>query len=132
MELISLLRIFVAIAFGLLYVVVWLVALAGTCTIYARYSRRPWRQRKTDGPHITLSDDAWGVSILRPLKGLDPELEYCLESAFQQDYPRFEVLLSVAEEEDPAVSVAREVIARYPDISARLIIGNRHSIILQR
>ncbi|BFZ59938.1 Ceramide glucosyltransferase [Saitoella coloradoensis] len=71
------------------------------------------------------SPDSPGVSILRPLKGLDVEMKACLESAFLQDYPRdkFEVILSVADATDPAVNVAKDVIERHPEVNARLSIG---------
>ena len=49
------------------------------------------------------------VSIIVPLSGLDPELEDNLHSLFQQRYPTFEVLLSVAEAGDPAQAVAERV-----------------------
>lgn len=70
-----------------------------------------------------LAETLPGVSILRPLKGLDPHLYDCLESTFVQKYPKFEVILSVADETDPAVSVAKEIIVKYSDVDARIIIG---------
>ena len=102
----------------LLYAVVWSVGLVGTATIFLRYS-----SRRTRGPVFPSPQQPWGVSILRPLKGLDPLLEECLESAFRQEYPLFEIILSVADAEDPAVQVAKHIIAKYPNIPARLIIG---------
>jgi ceramide glucosyltransferase len=64
-----------------------------------------------------------GVSILRPLKGLDTNLYENLESTFTQEYPNFEILLSVAEENDQALGVVRDLLARYPNTKARIIIG---------
>jgi ceramide glucosyltransferase len=106
-----------AAAFLGLYIAVWTIGLVGTFSIYTLYSRR----RYSEVP--LLPQNLPGVSILRPLKGLDLHLEECLESAFCQDYPRLEILLSVAEEADPAAKVARDVMAKYPHIPARLIIG---------
>lgn len=65
-----------------------------------------------------------GVSILRPLKGIDPCMYDCLESTFLQKYPKFEIILSVADETDPAVSIAKEIINKYSDVDARIIIGD--------
>ncbi|KAH9982338.1 glycosyltransferase family 21 protein [Lactifluus volemus] len=65
-----------------------------------------------------------GVSILRPLKGLDPNLSGCLESSFKQDYPNFEILLSVADEDDEALPIVHELIAKYPNVNARVVIAN--------
>jgi ceramide glucosyltransferase len=119
MELLSLFLSILALAFLVLYTVVCTVALVGTLTIFTRYSKS---QRNAEPP-LSPSQFLWGVSILRPLKGLDPQLEECLESTFLQNYPQFEIILSVADESDPAAQVARTLIARYPDVPARLIIG---------
>ena len=65
-----------------------------------------------------------GITIIRPMKGLDPRLDLCLASAFEQDYDGpVEILLAVADSRDPAIAVAEAVIARYPQIDARLLIG---------
>jgi ceramide glucosyltransferase len=57
------------------------------------------------------------------LKGLDTNLYENLESSFKQDYPNFEVLLSVADEDDEALPVVRDLISKYPNVNARVIIG---------
>ena len=119
MTLLDLLPIVTASAALVLYAVVWTVGLVGTLTIYTRYSA----SRRNRIPLFPSSQQPWGVSILRPLKGLDPQVEECLESAFRQNYPLFEIILSLANESDPAAKVARTLIAKYPDVPARLIIG---------
>ena len=121
MESISLFRFLLSLAFFILYFIVWTVGLVGSFTIYTRYSKSRGRQ-EAPLPESPLLP---GVSILRPLKGLDPRLEECLESAFRQNYPQFEVILSVADEQDAATKVARTVISRYPNVASRLIIGNK-------
>jgi ceramide glucosyltransferase len=63
------------------------------------------------------------VSIIRPLKGLDTNLYENLESTFLQDYPNFEILMSVADEWDQALPVAKALIAKYPNVDAKIIIG---------
>ncbi|RKP04174.1 hypothetical protein CXG81DRAFT_4697, partial [Caulochytrium protostelioides] len=65
-----------------------------------------------------------GVSILRPLKGVDINMEGALTSAMLQHYPRFEVLFSVASEKDPCVPLVQEIMSRYPEVDARLIVGD--------
>jgi ceramide glucosyltransferase len=64
------------------------------------------------------------ISILKPLKGCDGGLEQNLRSFFELDYPRFELLFSVADSHDPAVPVVERLIARYPEVPARLILGS--------
>jgi ceramide glucosyltransferase len=62
------------------------------------------------------------VSILKPLHGLEPQLRENLESFFQQDYPKFEVLFAVDKPDDPALNVARSVCEAYPDIPSQILI----------
>src|SRR5215467_16099515 len=50
------------------------------------------------------------ISILKPLAGLDLDLESNLRTFFEQDYPMFEILLAVRKGDDPAASVARKLI----------------------
>jgi ceramide glucosyltransferase len=64
------------------------------------------------------------VTVLRPLKGVDPNLMENLESTFTQDYPVFELLFMVAEDTDPSVNVVNELCKKYPHIDAKLLIGN--------
>jgi cellulose synthase/poly-beta-1,6-N-acetylglucosamine synthase-like glycosyltransferase len=63
------------------------------------------------------------VSILRPLKGLDINLRENLLSAFTQNYPSYEIIFSVAKEDDPAVHVVKELMNGHPEVDTRLIIG---------
>jgi ceramide glucosyltransferase len=63
------------------------------------------------------------VTILRPLKGLDTNLYENLESTFTQEYPNFEIIFSVAEKDDQALPIVRDLILKYPNINARIIIG---------
>lgn len=62
------------------------------------------------------------VSILKPLRGVDNDLEANLESLFQLRYPHFELLFGIEGEEDPAVAVVRRLIKQYPQVSSRLVI----------
>ena len=64
-----------------------------------------------------------GVSILRPLCGIDNFSEATLHSTFHLDYPRYEILFCVANAADPIVPIATRLIAARPEIPARLLIG---------
>lgn len=102
------------------YVAIWIVCLLGRAVAMRNYSE-PW-------PRSPLSSetDAPGVSILRPLAGLDCNLFTNLCSSFDQEYPagRFEVIMSVKDERDKALSVARAVAERYPNVPSRIIVGD--------
>ncbi len=79
-----------------------------------------WWVRKA--PPVDLIDQP-PVSILKPLKGVDPGLESSLESFLNLEYPKYEVIFSIADARDPAVKVVTELLSRYPNAPARLIIG---------
>jgi ceramide glucosyltransferase len=57
------------------------------------------------------------------LKGLDTNLYENLESTFNQEYPNYEIIFSVASERDQALPVVQALISRYPDIKTTVIIG---------
>ncbi len=61
------------------------------------------------------------VSLLKPLHGSEPELERRLESFFEQDYPRFEILFCARGDQDPGLSIAMRVAARYPHIPVKFL-----------
>jgi ceramide glucosyltransferase len=62
------------------------------------------------------------ISILKPLAGLDLDLESNLRTFFEQDYPSFEILFAVRSESDPAVEVVSRLQREYSKIPSRLVI----------
>ena len=62
------------------------------------------------------------ISILKPLSGLDLDLESNLRTFFEQDYPAFEILFAVRHENDPAVGVVTRLQKEYSRIPSRLLL----------
>jgi ceramide glucosyltransferase len=62
------------------------------------------------------------ISILKPLAGLDLDLESNLRTFFEQDYRAFEILFAVRNESDPAVGVVSQLRQEYPNVPSRLVI----------
>lgn len=62
------------------------------------------------------------VSILKPVHGMEAQLERNIESFFQQDYPCFEILGAADKENDAGLQVVRAVSARYPNIPSRTVV----------
>ena len=78
-------------------------------------TRRSRRQ-----PAVLLST---GVSILKPLRGLDPNTFAAFVSQARQEYPNYELLFGVAEENDPAVAEVQRLQRLYPSLPVRMIVG---------
>lgn len=64
------------------------------------------------------------VTIVRPISELYSCLQDTLESSFKLSYPHFEIILCAARESDPAVAIARALIARHSHVDAKLLIGD--------
>jgi ceramide glucosyltransferase len=61
------------------------------------------------------------VSLLKPVHGLEPDLESHLQSFFEQDYPEFEIIFCARTDQDAGLEIARRVAARYPKIRTRFL-----------
>ena len=61
------------------------------------------------------------VSLLKPLHGSEPDLESHLQSFFEQEYPKFEIIFCARSEQDPGLEIARRVAARYPAIRSKFL-----------
>ena len=63
------------------------------------------------------------VSLLKPLHGAEPNLAAHLGRFFEQDYPApFEVLFCARAADDPGLTIAREVAARFPHIPSQCLV----------
>lgn len=55
-----------------------------------------------------------GVSVLIPVRGLEPGAESTWAALCEMDHPDYEVLFGVKDEDDPAAPLLRSLAARYP------------------
>jgi len=81
-----------------------------------------WRCRRR--PLAVMPAEARGVSILRPVCGIDPYITETLQSSFRLDHPNYEVIFCAAREDDPAVPIVRRLIAANRHIPAELRVGD--------
>jgi ceramide glucosyltransferase len=77
------------------------------------------RYRAVRAPALQTTEP---ISILKPLAGLDLDLESNLRTFFEQDYPSFEILFAVRNATDAAVPVVEKLQREFPRVPARLIV----------
>jgi ceramide glucosyltransferase len=98
-----------------------LIAAALPFVYYLLASYSAWRFSRK--PHRPVNAFTPSVSILKPVRGLDRASYENFATFCRQDYPDYEILFAVADEDDPATDVVRRLIADFPDRSIRLLVG---------
>ncbi len=78
-----------------------------------------WKARRR-GSIATRSETQ--VSVLKPLCGVDEDLETNLRSFFVQRHASYELIFGVEGERDPAIAVARKLCAEYPHIPSKVVV----------
>ena len=93
----------------------FLVIQLATCALCGvRCRRRSPFAAPPDGPP---------VSLVRPLCGVESHTAQTLEASFRLNYPNFELLFCVARSDDPVAPLVRNVMRRFPEVEARLLVG---------
>jgi ceramide glucosyltransferase len=82
-----------------------------------------YRRKKLEG--APLDSALPPVSILKPLKGIDPEIWENFCSHCEQDYPEFQLIFGVGDPADPAAEVVRKMQKQYPYLAIELIVCDR-------
>ncbi len=62
------------------------------------------------------------LSILKPLKGIDPDIYESFRSHCLQDYPEYEIIFGVSDPADPAVTRVEQLQREFPQRSIRLLV----------
>lgn len=73
--------------------------------------------RRRAQPNLTR-----GITILKPVHGLEPQLEENLRSFCLQQHPHVQVLFGVQRAGDPAIPAIERVVAAFPERDCRLIV----------
>jgi ceramide glucosyltransferase len=62
------------------------------------------------------------VSILKPLKGTDPEMYESLRSHCVQEYPEYEIIFGVSDGHDASIEIVEQLRKEFPALSIRLLV----------
>jgi hypothetical protein len=94
-----------------------------TCPKYKGYSTMPSPASCSELP----DEEVPHITILRPVKDLDPWHYECLASEFQLDYPlsKLTIYICVSSRIDPAFPVPEQLLADFPRLDARIFVGAR-------
>lgn len=80
------------------------------------------REKRADGG-VRPTQILPPVSILKPLKGTDPDIYESFRSHCLQDYPEYEIIFGVSDPDDPAVASVQQLQREFPERSIRLIVS---------
>jgi ceramide glucosyltransferase len=108
--------------------IIEIVAVFGMISSSAYYLLCLWsataflRERKAADRSVRPTQFLPPVSILKPLKGTDPEMYECFRSHCLQDYPEYEIIFGVSDVTDPAVASVRQLQREFPQQEIRLLV----------
>ncbi|OAG04378.1 uncharacterized protein CC84DRAFT_1164863 [Paraphaeosphaeria sporulosa] len=110
------------------FAIVWMVCAIGVTQLFRYYSRRPRpatclaAANEPDVPHVT---------IIRPVKGLEPRLYECLAATFRQTYPATKIhnVLCVSERSDPAMPILERLLQDFPNVDARITVEDEDPVL---
>ena len=63
------------------------------------------------------------ISILKPLKGIDPEIYESFRSHCLQDYAEYEIIFGVSDPNDPAIESVKELQREFPTRRIELVVS---------
>jgi len=88
-------------------------------------TNREWH-KKSDNELRTNTDPSFeslpAISILKPLKGTDPEIYESFRSHCLLDYPEYEIIFGVSDPADPAIAPVQRLQTEFPQLSIQLLV----------
>jgi ceramide glucosyltransferase len=102
-----------------------LIAVIGSFSSIAYYLLSMWSARRFVRNAANISAAlpiSSPVSILKPLKGTDPEMYESFRSHCVQNYPQFEMIFGVSDAADPTIDLVERLRKEFPERSIRIVI----------
>src|SRR5271154_174047 len=100
------------------------LAIAAIPVIYyfiAIYSSWRYFQKPSTAPDESFTPP---VSILKPIRGLDPDASENLASFCRLDYPEYEIVFCVDPDDEPVLAVLTKLAADFPGRRMRVLHGS--------
>jgi ceramide glucosyltransferase len=103
-----------------------ILAAIGAAAGIGYYLLSLWSARKflRDRPKPSVVNYAPAVSILKPLKGTDPEIYEAFCSHCLQDYPDYEIIFGVSDAKDAAIPLVEQLQRDFPALPIKLVIAD--------
>eukprot|EP00040_Diaphanoeca_grandis_P037723 m.248854 g.248854 ORF g.248854 m.248854 type:complete len:398 (-) comp33866_c4_seq5:1152-2345(-) len=103
---------------GVVFFIAWLAQ------IIALVEGVRWRTKRISNANTqTRMTHTPQVTVIKPVKGNDVTLVNNIETFFELDYPKFELVICIQDEHDKAIPSVKSLIAKYPHVNARLDVG---------
>ena len=108
---------------GVKYVFLGVATIPFIYYLIALFSAWQFFRRRT--PSVTSDPNFTPpVSILKPVRGLDPDAYENFASFCKQDYPEYELLFCVGADDDLVIPVLHKVVADFPQRRIRVLFGS--------
>ena len=92
----------------------------------AKFLREQKRGKQPNASHSEVPPSTLPpISILKPLKGTDPEMYESFRSHCLQDYPEYEIIFGVSDPDDPAIECVNKLQREFPDRRIHLTVCPR-------
>ncbi|QUC22395.1 uncharacterized protein UV8b_06636 [Ustilaginoidea virens] len=113
----------VCLVWAVIVVVVQSIGIAAIFRYFSRPSPPPVSSK--------LGQNAPTVTIIRPVKGLEPGLYECIASTFRQDYPaeKTSIRLCVEDETDPAYPVLQKLVQDFPASDVQILVESQDPVL---
>jgi ceramide glucosyltransferase len=91
----------------------------------ALYSAAAFLRKRRVGTSTSVADLP-PVSILKPLKGIDPGMYESFRTHCLQNYPAYEIIFGVSDPNDPAITEVERLKREFPERNIQLMVCAKH------
>src|SRR5882672_422486 len=111
----------------LLLITIQIVAVVGTVSssfyyLLCLWSAAAFLREREAGEGARPAQALPPISILKPLKGTDPEMYESFRTHCLQDYPEYEIIFGVSDPDDPAIESVKNLQREFPGRRIKLIL----------